>query len=389
MPQSPGLREREIRLEAQKQLVRRLIHDFNNVLAPVLGYATMLKEDLAGGTTAMRYADNLESVARRAEKTHEAILYAMRPQRRFRPRAADFEALIRAETRAWHASVPTTENIQLECELVPATYVLDENHWREMIEHLLENARKAMAGGGKVLVSLRREAVSTEQAAELGLSGRDVFRLTVRDNGCGMAPDVLSQACDPYFNARSKGKSNGLGLTFAHGVARLHGGQLELASAPEAGTTVTLWLPVNGLEGDDTGPATPAAAVPNASPTCRRVLLVDDDPMIRQIGVELLQRMKVDVQTATDGEEGLQLFLASKDKSPLLVTDISMPRLNGLEMLAKIQEQGPLPPVLIITGERGDHSTQMKKLFGDAPPQVLRKPFSAQDFWEAIKPYLS
>jgi signal transduction histidine kinase len=234
---------RDEHLSALSQLAGRMVHDFNNYLTPIKGYLGLFKEECAPESATLRYAGLMEKASGKIESNLEAMAAAVRPERSFRPWAVDFQKIVSESVAAWVAKAPAQAHVQVRTHLAPCLLTVDAQHWRDILFHLLENARLACASGGVVDVRLHPEKLTAEKMAELGLLQPDTFLLQVNDTGCGMAPDVLNRAFEPFFTTRSKDKASGLGLTQAYNVARLHGGQILLESQPGSGTTVSIWLP--------------------------------------------------------------------------------------------------------------------------------------------------
>jgi signal transduction histidine kinase len=236
-----SIAERDARLATLTQLAGRMLHDFNNYLTPIKGYLALFKEDCPPESSTFRYAGLMEKAAGKIEINLEGVAAAVRPERNYRPAAIDFQDIVAESTAAWVARFSDSAPV-LESRLTPCLLKLDAQQWRHVVFHLLENAR--LAGTGSVTVRLTREVLTPGRMAELGLKKTDTCLLEVTDNGCGMAPETLSKAFDPFFTTRSKDKAAGLGLTQAFSVTRLHGGQILLESQPEAGTKVSIWLPL-------------------------------------------------------------------------------------------------------------------------------------------------
>jgi CheY-like chemotaxis protein len=384
----PLLRERDERLESLKALAGHLVHDFNNFLSPVFGYLTLIKEERPP-TSVLNYADMMEKSARRIEGVMDTALLAARPQRSFRPEKTDFNDLVESELREWLESLPGTARITLKKDLAPCELEIDPVQWRHVVQHLLHNARFALVTGGNLEVSLQPCQLTAARSAELGLATVDFFRLEFRDFGFGMSEATLKRACEPFFTTRPKGQALGLGLTIVHGVTRLHGGQLLIESAEDAGTTVSIFLP--------TAPATyqPAADVAAGRPMLetrgmgRKILLVDDDPMVREVIKACLQREKYDVYVAPDGVEGLKLFSKHQRHLALVLSDVTMPNMDGIELTHKIRAQNAEIPILLISGDTDFTVQQGLASLGSQAPELIKKPFTVKGLMEVVKKYLS
>jgi two-component system cell cycle sensor histidine kinase/response regulator CckA len=250
VPVSPALRDRDERLEALKLLAGRLAHDFNNSLAPLLGYLALIKEEIPAASPILSYVVAMEGSARKTENIVEEVLLATRPLRRFRPEQVNLTDLIYEQMELWRAGLPATTPIKVRERLQPCVLTLDRGQWRIVLQQLLSNAGFALATGGTLDITLSPQALTPEQATDLGVAVTDVFQLVVKDDGLGMSEETLRRAFEPFYSTRPKGQSVGLGLALVHSVVRCHGGQVTLESAQGAGTTVTIWLPVSPEEAD-------------------------------------------------------------------------------------------------------------------------------------------
>jgi two-component system cell cycle sensor histidine kinase/response regulator CckA len=246
LPVASLLQERDQRLQALKSLVGRLAHDFNNSLVPLVGYITLLREELKQGGPGNQYLVKLENSVRKTEELVDTILQATHPERQFSPRRIDLTALMQRLLEGWMKALPSATLILVETDLAPCTLWLDEAQWTKVIQHLLRNAQAALAEGGTLKISLRSRLLNARQAADLGTSDVNVVELIFEDTGCGMSDEVLRQACEPFFSTSSQSSTAGLGLTMVHSVVRLHGGQMVVESADDRGTRVAIWLPASG-----------------------------------------------------------------------------------------------------------------------------------------------
>ncbi len=376
-------------LESLNAAVGRLSHDVNNLLAPLLGYATLIKDEVAPDSQIFQYADTVESVTRRAEAFLERVLLAVRPSRRYSPKTIDFTALIQDAVAAWSQTVPASAQVGVKLTLIPATLWVDEILWQHCLKQLLSNAHFALATGGSLEITLEDQHLEPGRMAELGLADSHVIQLVIRDNGFGMSEQTLQRCCEPFFTTRAGSQSLGLGLTLVQNVVQLHGGHLQIASVEDAGTTVTIWLPVRQAPAAVPKSRAHDGPVPNSRPTSRKTLLVEDDPMVREVIKASLQKMNLDVFLATDGVEGLQLFKRHGHDLALVVSDITMPRMNGIELCRAIREQDPNLRIILVSGDlEVQHEMALSQL-GGRRPLLVKKPFALKTFQQAVRESLA
>lgn len=388
-PADPVLRERDQRLESLKGVIGKLAHDFNNFLVPLLGYVTLIREETPGESPAHQYAATMESAARKTEGFLDSILLAVRPQRRFAPKEIDFGAVVRAAIERFQQSLPPTAQISVRSSIASPHLFADETQWRNALDQLLGNARFALATGGNLTVTLTAAMISADESARLNIFSGEAVKLTVEDNGFGMNAETLRRACEPFFTTRVGNHAPGLGLTIAHSVTLLHGGQLEIQSAEDAGTTVAIWLPI--FTGSDTThlSASRAGIAPKKPlPLGRsRILLVEDDPLVREVVKACLQRFRKEVHVAVDGEEGLRVFKRYPQDWALIVSDITMPKMNGIELYRAIRELDPEMRMILVSGD-ADGKYHDAFATDSSRPLLLKKPFTLKSFADVVKEHV-
>ena len=385
----PALRDRDERLESLKAVIGKLAHDFNNFLVPLLGYVTLIREEIAAASTANQYAMTMESAARKTEGFLDAVLMGMRPQRRFNPRDVNFAAVVDAALQTFEQTLTDNAQIRIERCLTPIETFADETQWQTAVGHLLSNARFALATGGSLKVTLSKEDVSQYLSERLNIFPGPAIKLMITDDGFGMNETTLKRAFEPFFTTRMGSHAPGLGLTVAHSVTQLHGGQILLESAEDKGTTVTIWLPITKApEGSPL--ATPKLATPQRAPVREgksRILLVEDDPLVREVVKACLQKFRKDVYVAQDGEEGLRIFKKYAADWALIVSDITMPKMTGIELYHAIHEIDPDMRVILVSGD-ADGNYEAAFANETSRPLLLKKPFTLKAFAEIVREHV-
>jgi CheY-like chemotaxis protein len=384
----PALHDRDERLESLKAVIGKLAHDFNNFLVPLLGYVTLIREEVPEASTANQYAMTMESAARKTEGFIEAVLLGVRPHRRFNARDLDFGAVVEGAVNKFTESLTATAQIQIEKSIAAVEMYADEAQWQSALGHLLANARFALATGGALKISLTREEISADQSVNLNVWPGDGVKLVISDYGFGMNEATLKRAFEPFFTTRAAAHAPGLGLTVAHSVTQLHGGQILLESKEDQGTTVTIWLPV--MKAPETIAPTARAATPQKAPVREprgKILLVEDDPLVREVVKACLQKFRKDVYVAQDGEEGLRIFKRYAADWALVVSDITMPKLTGIELYHAIHEIDPEMRVILVSG---DADGKYHDAFANEAtrPLLLKKPFTLKAFADIVREHV-
>jgi nitrogen-specific signal transduction histidine kinase len=384
----PALHDRDERLESVKAVIGKLAHDFNNFLVPLLGYVTLIREEVPEASTANQYAMTMESAARKTEGFIENVLLGVRPHRRFNGHDLDFAAVVEAALHKFVEALPPSAQVEIEKSIAPAELFADEAQWQNVLAHLLSNARFALATGGKLKVSLTREQISDERGIAMNIWPGDGVKLVISDNGFGMNDATLKRAFEPFFTTRASAHATGLGLTVAHSVTQLHGGQIFLESAEDQGTTVTIWLPI--MKAPEATAPTTKATTPQKAPVREprgKILLIEDDPLVREVVKACLQKFKKDVYVAQDGEEGLCIFKRYAADWALIVSDITMPKMTGIELYRAIHAIDPEMRVILVSGD-ADGKYQDAFATETTRPLLLKKPFTLKSFADIVREHV-
>jgi len=365
------------KMEAVGQLTGGIAHDFNNLLTGIVGSLDLMQTRMAQGRT-----ENLErytkaamtSANRAAALTHRLLAFARRQP--LDPRPVDVNRLVMSMEDLLRRTI--SESIQLEiapAENVPLT-LCDPNQLESAILNLAINARDAMPGGGRLTIET---AVSTlgngSASAQDSVVPGQYVTVSVSDTGTGMPSDVLAQAFDPFFTTKPIGEGTGLGLSMVYGFAKQSEGQVRIYSEVGKGTSVNIYLPQH--HGEVKGEI--AALGSNGSHRAEAgetVLVVEDEPIVRSLVLEVLADLGYQALEATDGPSGLKV-LESKQRVDLLVTDVGLPGLNGRQLADHARLVRPDLKVLFITG----YAEQAAIASGFLAPgmEMVTKPFAIED----------
>jgi CheY-like chemotaxis protein len=243
---------------------------------------------------------------------------------------------------------------------------------------MVDNARMAMPTGGELVLSTA-EAMRVHPH-ETPRDGRPRFfaMLEVRDTGVGMNDDIRARLFEPFFSTQPFGTSRGMGLASVHGMVHQSRGFIECDSIPGEGTTLRLFFPLTGV------PKTPAASMVAVVQDARAggVLLVDDDPMLRDLGKRMLDRLVETVYVVASGAEALQ-FLASRSADvSVIITDLTMPEMSGLELIAQLEVRYPAIPIVAVSGFTVNLDARAELDARQIP--FVAKPFTMQDLQRAL-----
>ena len=342
------------------------------MLVPLLGYTTLLKNELPPGSTAVAYVSKLEDSAQKSERSVDQMLTAVRPQRQFNSVEGDLGALVSRAVANWKSNLPGDAAIEVTSEVEGCRSVFDEALMTRAIEELLSNARYGMVFGGKLTIRLRKVQAPPEFA--LSSTASEVVEIEVSDSGMGMTPDVFKRCCEPFFSTRPRGQASGLGLTAVQSIALLHGGIMGMGSAEGSGTSVHLWLPVGGnRQGND-----PVAPV---SSRTGNILYADPDQIGREVAKTFLTQVAEAVVLAKDQTEMIKLLDRNAARVSLAIISAGLSSGGVLDSLAAIRNRAPSLP-LVWFGVQ-DEAAMLELL----PERsiYLRKPFPLSALFNAIR----
>jgi PAS domain S-box-containing protein len=356
------------KMEAVGQLTGGVAHDFNNLLTAVLGSLQMIGKR-SDDAQIRRFAENARRAAERGARLTQQLLAFSRRQR-LTPEAVDLPRLVTEVsdllTRAIGATV--TLETRFAAGLPPA--FVDVTQMELVLLNLAINARDAMENGGVLTISGAGLPSVPPDLAE-DLAAGSYVAIAVTDTGSGMTPEVQERAFEPFFTTKEQGKGTGLGLSQVYGFVRQSGGAVKLRSAPGEGTSVTLYLPraeaapaVERMEG-----AEPPIPTSHAS-----ILVVDDDDDVRDLVVAMLEELGYRVTAAENGRIALDL-LTKNSPYDLLLADVAMPGLSGVDVVRAARERGLTTRVLYATGY-ADLGAYRPGLEGE---DMIRKPYRMTD----------
>jgi signal transduction histidine kinase len=330
------------KMEAIGQLTGGVAHDFNNLLMAVMGNLDLLRKHLANNPKAERLLEGAMQGARRgAALTQRLLAFARRQDLQVEP--VDLEKLIRGMTDLLERSIGSAIALQLNLTngLPPA--LVDGNQVELALLNLAVNARDAMPDGGSLIVELDLVQSMPKDGVVLG----SYLRISVTDTGHGMDGETLKKAIEPFFSTKELGKGTGLGLSMIHGLAVQLNGKFQLFSAPGHGTKAEIWFPSTtqkiedkGMDVTRTDPGVTARA---------KILVVDDDALIAMSTVDMLEDLGHEVLEANSGARALEL-LGGGNQIDLMITDYSMPGMNGAQLAKAALEINPALPILVATG---------------------------------------
>jgi signal transduction histidine kinase/CheY-like chemotaxis protein len=369
------------RMQALGQLAGGIAHDFNNILQAVQGGATLIDKRAADVNSVRRFTRMiLDATERGTSITRRLLAFARRGELRAEPVGpADLLAGLR-DVLSHTLGSGIVIDVQLEPGLPPL--LADKGQLETALVNLATNGRDAMPGGGTLTLVAAADMVEDNSRHPAELRPGAYVRLSIADTGTGMDAATLGRVLEPFFSTKPAGQGTGLGLSMAKGFAEQSGGGLTIESSQGHGTTVYLWLPVVSHGDAAAKPSEPALV--GRDDASKRVLLIDDEAMIRETLGASLEEFGYVVSVAADGAEALEL-LRSPVVVDILVTDLSMPGIDGLALIEQAQLHRPGLPAVLLTGYAG-HGAQLP-LGGsvNGPFSLIHKPVTAAELADRIE----
>ncbi len=357
------------KMKAVGQLTGGLAHDFNNLLTVIIGSLELAAPD---SPDAPRVTRALKAAERGAQLTQRLLAFSRKQS--LHPRPVALKYLLENLQELMRHSLPASLTLEIEAQYPAWPAWIDVNQLENAIINLVMNARDAMEGRSGVI------RIRTWNQRVMRSDGRrqDMVALEVIDSGCGMSPEVRSQVFEPFFTTRVHSGGSGLGLSMVYGFVHQSGGRVEIESTPGAGTTVRLQLPRAAVEVDT---APPQQTPPEPDSDDRLVLVLEDEPDVRQTLCEQLHQLGYLTLEAENGEQAVALLEAVEDIR-IFISDLMLPgHLSGADVLNHARAHHPHLTLLLISGQ--DLRPAHHPLLPDV--ELLRKPFTSQHLALALR----
>jgi len=331
------------KMEAIGTLAGGIAHDFNNILSAILGYTGLARLEIGKSDPAQQSLQEVLNAGLRAKELVKHIL-AFSRQTEQQKLPVYIGPLFKEALKLLRASIPSTIDIKQDISKEFWAILADPTQIHQVIMNLCTNAAQAMEPDGGVLrVCLRNVDNRSTERADL-FPGRYV-QLSVSDTGMGIDPELQKRIFDPYFTTKDVGKGTGMGLAVVHGIVKSHGGLIEVESQPGQGTTFHVYFPqVEKVQCEECAPAVEIAT------GRERILLVDDEPALAEVGKRILEQYGYTVTAKDSSLDAYEAFRADPDNFDLIITDLTMPHLTGLELTRELRGIRPRIPVILCSG---------------------------------------
>ena len=357
------------KMEAIGQLAGGVAHDFNNLLNVILGYSEMVLSDLGDNDPHRPRIEQVRKAGERAASLTRQLLAFSRKQV-IQPRVLDLHALMAEMEKMLRRLIGEDIDLSIGAQPGARRIKADPGQIEQVAMNLVVNARDAMPQGGRLAIETASVDLDERFARDHpGARPGSYVMLAVSDTGCGMTPEVQARIFEPFFTTKEPGKGTGMGLATVYGIVKQSGGYIAVDSEPGRGSTFRIYLPPT-LEATEAALPQEGAASPRGSET---VLLVEDDPSVRNVVHDALRNYGYAVLETGDPEEAIRLCQGHKETIHLLMTDVVLPKMSGRALATRVSSLRPGVRILFMSGYTDDAIGQHGVL--DRDVAFLQKPF--------------
>jgi len=366
------------KMEAIGTLVGGIAHDFNNTLAGIIGNLYLIKRKVSDQPTVVSRVETIETLASRASEMIQQLM-AFSRRSVINMQQINLPPFIKETAKLHEVSIP--ENIKLELTIKEeAMYIhADANQLQQMLFNLVNNARDALDDIDSPVISLSLKRYIADNKFQERHPETEIMEfalISVADNGAGIEAENLEHIFEPFFTTKAVGQGTGLGLSMVYGAVQAHGGCIEVDSRKGKGTCFNIYLPLLSSNIEET--ATSSLYVTEIMDgEGETILLVDDDTLLVNTVREILEDMKYNIITASNGREAIDAFIAHRHEIKLIIMDVVMPQLGGVEALLEIRKVEPAIPCIFTTGY--DRSKVLEQHGMANVESVLTKPYEVFD----------
>ena len=375
--------EKNLRKTQQAQAIGTLAggiaHEFNNILWIIMANTELAAGNLPEGNTVHKNLQRVEKACSRGADLVQQILSFSR-QGEHRPKPLDIMPVVKESLKLLRSSIPTTIEIRQNIPTQSATIMTDPSQMHQALINLCTNAVDAIEGKPGVLEisMIDVELNQDDMALHHDMAPGEYIRLSVKDTGMGMEPEVMERIFEPFFTTKDVGKGRGMGLAVIHGMVKNHKGFIEVHSEPGKGSTFHLFFPkIEKETKSGSGPFTPSVEGK------KRILFVDDDTEIANTGKEMLEGYGYQVESKTCSEEALKTFRDRPDRFDLVITDMIMPKMTGEALAEEFVRIRPGIPIILCTGYDEEIYKERARKIGIKA--VMMKPVTGRGLVNAIK----
>jgi len=369
------------KLETIGRLAAGMAHDFNNLIAPIRGFAEIMMEECKAGDPHLEDLKQIKLAAEMAGTlTRQLLAFGRKQILSLEP--VDMRQAVRGVEKLLRRTVREDIAIRIKVPRSLKKVNADISQIEQIIVNLAVNAQDAMPGKGLLTIELKPILIGAEVPGRDPQAARgDYVLLSISDTGCGMDEETMAHIFEPFFTTKEKGRGTGLGLSTVYGIVKQHGGVINVCSEVGRGTTLNIYLPcISGERNEEMAFRREAEVLPGGSET---ILIVEDNDMVLRMTRRALERVGYRVIAAIDPEQCLQMMATLGDPIHLMLIDVIMPGMNGKELYERLSVMRPGVDVIYMSGYSEDVISHHGVL--DAEVNFIQKPFSTRDLARLVR----
>ncbi len=369
------------KMEAIGTLAGGIAHDFNNILSAVLGYADLALMRLPKDDKAHHHVRQVYQAGLRARELVQQIL-AFSRQTKLEKSPLELRLLVKEALKMLRATIPSTITMQSDLKETTGKVVADPGQLHQIVMNLCANAAQAMGReGGELKVGLDEVTIAPGQdAGEEQPPPGEYISLTVEDTGCGMNPQTMERIFEPFFTTKGKGEGTGLGLSVVHGIVKELGGHISVSSSLGEGTAFRVLLPKH--QGDGASDDLEVRALPRGQ---ERILVVDDEETVAQSQRFMLESLGYQVTVSNSSEQAWDMLRQRPGETDLLLTDLAMPHMDGIELIRRVRSDGGGMPIILATGFADEKHVTPGLLKELAVSRLVLKPIILAELAQGVR----
>lgn len=367
------------KMESLGTLAGGVAHDFNNILTAIKGFASLAAYDAADPD---QLKDDLNEIIKASERASDLVRQILTFSRmaEFEKKPIRIDLIVKETLKLLRSTLPASIEIQSRVEKITDMVIADPTQIHQIMMNLGTNAAYAMeVQGGRLTVTLQKKAIENRINGDSHLSKGPYLKLVVEDTGCGIPEDILDSIFDPYFTTKSMGDGTGLGLSVVQGIVRDTGGEIQVSSKINQGSSFSLFFPV----AEKTAPLPVKKASIKHLNGNEHILVIDDEPPVLSIVERILEKFGYQIHMEPNGCDAMKYLEKNHKNTDLILSDMTMPKMTGLELSKKIKALDIDIPVIIMTGYSRLLSPEAVADSGIAA--VVEKPIAPELFVQKIR----
>ncbi|PJA29236.1 MAG: hypothetical protein CO189_02815 [candidate division Zixibacteria bacterium CG_4_9_14_3_um_filter_46_8] len=367
------------KMEAIGTLAGGIAHDFNNILTAIIGYTEFARDSSHGDSDTLNDLDEVMKAANRAKNLVQQILtFSHRDEISLQP--IDIRPVVKEALKLLRATLPTTISFQQHINTNGESILADPTQIHQILMNLCTNAYHAMQEtGGNLAIELKVIEVDANfVAAHQDLKEGKHLQLTVSDTGHGMDQATMERIFEPFFTTKKAGQGTGMGLSTVHGIVKKHGGIITVYSEPQKGATFSVYFPVISRETETNDQPPEPTSYGN-----ERILLVDDEEQVVELGKRMLGKLGYQATATTSSMDAMETFRTNPDDFDLIITNITMPKMTGLTLAKEAMNIRPDIPIIFMTGFSELITSKQAEQLGIAG--YISKPLNLTDFSRTLR----